>query len=67
LDVRATCEKRTFEWFAALVPFQGGTDPVVTLAFEGEGVRLNVDGRSWWYDPVQRSSLTPEQRADVKG
>ncbi len=67
LDVRATCEKRTFEWFAALVPFQGETEPVVTLAFEGEGVRLNVDGCSWWYDPVQRSSLTPEQRADVKG
>jgi hypothetical protein len=56
-----------FEWFAAMSPYQGDREPVVDLAYDGSGVRLTVDGLSWFYDPAQRSSLTPEQRLNVRG
>jgi hypothetical protein len=67
LDVKASCVNGHFEWFAALVPYQGDREPVVDLAYDGSGVRLTVDGLSWFYDPAQRSSLTPEQRLNVRG
>lgn len=58
LKLTHVCQARQFEWFALIIPFETGREPVAKIEHAGDAILFEFEGATWTYD-IARKSLLP--------